>query len=108
MSASITIERAANSCVDRLRRYRIEIDGHIEGLISRGETLSLDRPAGPVTVRARIDWSGSNMWSADLADEAHVTLVVGREENGYGLTGLFSRDRYLSLVPKPKHAACLS
>lgn len=98
MPATITIERVANPWADRLRRYKIEINGQLSGSISRGEELSIDAPAGRVEVRARIDWSGSNTWVGDLADGDRVTLVVGHNDDQ--LTGIFSKNRYLSLKPK--------
>lgn len=58
-----------------LRRYRILVNGEKRANLRwRGE-VTLDAPDGPMSVQARIDWTGSAPWRGHLGPES-LRLVV--------------------------------
>ena len=48
---------------DRLRDYKIELDGTIIGTIADGQKKSFDVKPGSHVLRMKIDWGGSNRLS---------------------------------------------
>jgi hypothetical protein len=52
----IVLTRAPNRRVDRLRSYKISIDGRRRGRIKAGERLRLDVQPGTHEIRLRMDW----------------------------------------------------
>lgn len=60
---------------DRLRRYRILLDGVEVGQLLPGEVLTLHPEPGPHELRARIDWCGSQPLLVTIGDGAVVVVV---------------------------------
>lgn len=48
---------------DRIRKYRILIDGQQAAEIANGQTIRLNVPPGPHTLQARIDWARTGVVS---------------------------------------------
>lgn len=48
---------------DRIRKYRILIDGQQAAEIANGQTIRLEVAPGPHTLQARIDWARSGVVS---------------------------------------------
>ena len=109
----ITIARP-NQWADRLRAYRIVVDGKEMGEIRAGEARSFQLSDADHEIRARIDWCGSNTVSV-RRDSEHVHLEC--ENSFFGWRALlpwipiyyvtFRRGKYLTLKEKSqqRHAA---
>lgn len=77
MAAHLTITRPKGGRRDKLRAYRIEVNGARIGEIHRDGRLDLDVPVGvPIAVQARIDFTGSPVLSGTLAEgeTAHIEV----------------------------------
>ncbi|HSW98337.1 MAG TPA: hypothetical protein VLF71_00710 [Candidatus Saccharimonadales bacterium] len=46
---------------DRLRKYKVVLDGIVVGDISNGETKSFDIAAGKHSLQLKVDWAKSNL-----------------------------------------------
>ena len=58
-TARVTFSRPPGGYRDRIRAYRLFIDGVFCGKIKRGGEVSVDVAPGEHTARAAIDWTGS-------------------------------------------------
>jgi hypothetical protein len=94
-SGAITVERPTGYYIAVYRRYRILVDGREVGAVKRGETLLTTVTAGPHTVSARIDWSGSPAVEVNVPPGGHVALDV--EPSSDPFIGMFSTDKMLTL-----------
>jgi len=72
--ASIHVHRVPNPWVDRLRAYRILVDGQERGKIRRGESVVLEVDPGPHDVQVRIDWCRSPVLplGASAGEQVHL------------------------------------
>jgi hypothetical protein len=97
--ARLELERKADGYVDRVRKYKLVVDGEQRGTIGRGETLAVDVAPGEHTVMLKIDWVRSQKLTADVADGETVRLWC--EPAARPATGLwyatFGRARYIRL-----------
>ncbi|WP_147251470.1 hypothetical protein [Blastococcus sp. TBT05-19] len=98
-SGEIIVERPKGYYVAVYRRYRILIDGRKVGAVKRGETLRTTVTAGPHTVAARIDWSGSPAVEVNVPPGGQVALDV--EPSNDPFAGMLSSDKMLTLRLKP-------
>ncbi|MDP9408170.1 MAG: hypothetical protein M3P95_09975 [Actinomycetota bacterium] len=94
-AARLVVVRRRHAWVDRLRSYRVRVDGVGRGEVRNGRELELFVEPGRRRVDVRIDWSGSPPLALDLAAGESVTLDV--EWRG----DLFSRDGWLRLRRRP-------
>ena len=102
-SGSIRVMRAT-SYADWRRAYHIEVDGERKGTLSAGESVDISVAAGPHTVRAVIDWCGSNTLSVEVAGASTTTIECGNSLRGlrllFGIVYLtVFRNRYLWIRP---------
>lgn len=74
--ATLTVERPSGHWIDRARAYQIVVDGAVKGVVRGGRELSLALPPGPHTVRARLDWTGSDDLPVHLGPGTTVRLRV--------------------------------
>jgi hypothetical protein len=74
VAARIELHRASGSYRDRLRSYRILIDGERAGSVKEGQTASVEVPPGRHEVELRIAWCRSPAIAIDVADRATVSL----------------------------------
>jgi hypothetical protein len=65
----ITLTRS-KAFADRLRAYRVEIDGAEVGRIRHGETLQFDLPKGTHRMQLFVDWCDSNPLMFELSEQA--------------------------------------
>jgi hypothetical protein len=77
MTASIHIDRPAGGYANRLRQFKIVIDGEAVGGLSPGEARTFDVPAGSHTVCAKIDWCRSRKLTLELSERDKAHLVCG-------------------------------
>jgi hypothetical protein len=61
---------------DRLRRYKIFIDGAQVGTIARDAVLDLEVPSGPHTIEARIDWGRSQPLTIEATPDQRIEIEV--------------------------------
>lgn len=72
----ITITRN-NEFINRLRPYRIYMDGKPLGKIANGKTMEFTVPAGTHTLQAKIDWCASPELSFSVWDGNTASFHVG-------------------------------
>ena len=70
----IKLSRAPGRWRDRLRRYRVIIDGEQVAMIKRGQQLDLAVTPGEHTVFLRIDWTRSPQLAVDVASGEVILL----------------------------------
>jgi hypothetical protein len=95
---TLVLRRPAARWRDRLRAYRIEVDGETCVDLRQGESRVLELPPGPHRVRARIDWTGSPEVEVEVV--AGATLECRVEPAGPAIAVLwqiFGRDQYLRM-----------
>jgi hypothetical protein len=73
--ATVRVTRKSAPWRDRLRPYKVVIDGTVKGTVRNGETRDFTVPSGHHEVRMRIDWTGSNPSSLDI-EAGQVALFV--------------------------------
>lgn len=102
MAASIIIKRKSAFLRDRLRRYKVLIDGEERGRIRNGKTVSFDVAPGRHTLRVTIDWAGSPEATVSLEEGDTVSFIVA--PGGDATSGLSDSIRspssYLALYPE--------
>ena len=99
--SSITISRDSG-WADRLRAYRIELDGATLGSIDNGETQTYSIEPGSYHLALKIDWCGSNTVAFDLPADGSVDFECGSNLRGAALLlgffyVFFARNDYLWL-----------
>ena len=100
--ATIRVTRST-SYADRIRAYRILIDGRQQATIKAGQNVDIPVTAGHHSVVAKIDWCGSPTLDLNIAEGQTITLACG--SNLLGLRGLmafvyvfFLPNEYLTLI----------
>jgi hypothetical protein len=73
-TAVIEVQRETRPRVDRLKRYRVIVDGEMVGRLRRGETGSYVTSAGEHEVWIRIDWCRSPVVKLALREGDSVRL----------------------------------
>jgi hypothetical protein len=61
---------------DRLRSYKIFINGAQVGTIARDAVLDLEVPSGPLTIEARIDWGRSQPLTIEATPDQRIEIEV--------------------------------
>ena len=89
---------------DRIRAYKIFINGTEVGTIARNSVRDFEIPSGPVTIEARIDWGRSQPLTVEAKPGETIEIEVA---NRWGaLLGLwaitFGFRSYLTLKRLPK------
>jgi hypothetical protein len=95
----VTLTRA-KAYVDKVRAYKVLLDGQSVGRIKEGETQSFSAPAGPHQLQLKVDWAGSPTFTFDLAPGDDVRFICRPKANAFTaiLYSLFARNKYLLLV----------
>lgn len=70
---------------DRLRRYRILVDGREVARLKAGEELRLELPAGEHRMIAQIDWCTSNLLPFGIRPNETTEIEVGASARGWSL-----------------------
>lgn len=71
---TIRISRVAGQYADKLRAYRVVIDGTTVGKIKAGEEQSFEVDPGQHVVQLRVDWARSRKLEVDVVDAGEVEL----------------------------------
>jgi hypothetical protein len=98
----VVVVRPSKPWRDRLRRYRIEIDGVSSGTVRAGKTVTIETSEGPHVIQARIDWTGSPKVDITVTREKPTKLVVrpaGRGGSPAVRAQLLGRETWLILEP---------
>lgn len=83
ITGTLIVERPKGGWQDLLRSYTIRVDGSKIGSLRRGQSVTLELPAGSHVVDARIDWSGSPELTVEI--EPNDTSTVRVEPSGNAL-----------------------
>src|SRR5580692_7455763 len=97
--ASLRVVRASGP-IDRLRAYKIVLDGKPIGTIRDGEVKQLQVAPGQHELSLRVDWCGSNVCQFSLGDSKEIAFHVRSNLRGSRhLSGIwytfFARNSYL-------------
>lgn len=91
LEGTLEVVRPRLHWADRLRAYRVLVDGQEVGRVRNGETARFPVAAGRRWVALRIDWSGSGPLEVEVPSGSSSSVTVRWRGN------LFSRDGYLEL-----------
>lgn len=99
--AVIRVKRST-SYSDRIRAYRILVDGQEMARLNAGQSVDLPVVSGRHTIVAKIDWCSSPTLNVDIRDGETVNFECGSNLRGLRLFlaiiyVLFQRDQYLTL-----------
>jgi hypothetical protein len=98
VSATITVFRPSGGYRDRARKYAVEVDGRLVGELTHGSELTIEVPSGhAVSVRARIDWTGSPLWRGNFSDGERARIEVAPKRALTALFDLFSNDGWIRI-----------
>lgn len=84
--AIVRVTRKPAPWRDRLRPYKVVIDGTVKGMIRNGETKDFIVPSGHHEVRMKIDWTGSDPSAVDV--EAGQVAALECEPGGSTMTSV--------------------
>lgn len=79
---ALIILKRTNEYNNRMRDYKIFIDGQMVGTIANGETKEFPTTAGQHIVSAKIDWCSSPDMSINVKENQTKNLKVGGFKNG--------------------------
>ena len=101
MATSISVSRDSGYA-DRLRVYRVLLDGIEIGRVGNGETKSFDVKPGQHHLALKIDWGSSNAIDFGIANDQSVKFMCGSNLRGFRLAiglyyAIFARSKYLWL-----------
>lgn len=74
-----------NEYADRIRNYKILIDGNLFGTIKPNETISLYLPNGNHNIYLKIDWCKSNKINFTLSEKENLHFECGNNLKGWKL-----------------------
>ena len=105
--ATLTVRRD-KGYADKLRKYRILLDGSEIGQLAEGAILRQDISEGPHELEARVDWCGSQPLGFDAVAGDQV-VVVRSALRGWGVMlalwyTIFNRRGYLALELQQRSA----
>jgi hypothetical protein len=94
----ISVTREGRPLRDRLRQYRVLIDGQYVGRLPFADTADFDVQPGSHTVQIRIDWTGSPEVAVDVR-ENEVLALRCRPSHGpfLAILDLIGRERWVVL-----------
>jgi hypothetical protein len=84
--AIVRLTRVTAPVQDRLRSYRVELDGTIIGKVGAGETTDFDVEPGHHRIRIRSSWTGSQVLSFEIKKGAVAHFEC--QPNGHSFTAL--------------------
>jgi hypothetical protein len=97
---TVTIEREVTGMRDRLRDYRVMIDGQESGRVAEGEAWSGKVEPGSHQVFLKLDWCRSPIMEFEVTEGQIVTFRC--RPGGGPFSGLpdslFRRNRYIALT----------
>jgi hypothetical protein len=82
MTATIVVRRDSGYA-DRLRDYRILIDGVEIGRVGNGATQDFQITSSPHQLMIKVDWGRSNIVDFDIGEGQTVRIVCGSNLRGW-------------------------
>jgi hypothetical protein len=70
--ARLRVFRESAAWTDRMRAYRLVVDGHERGMVKEGETLEIDLWPGEHQVWMKIDWVRSRKLKVNGGEEVEL------------------------------------
>jgi hypothetical protein len=105
--AELIIRRCAAAWQDRMRDYRVLVDGSERGRVSNGSEIRVDVAPGRHRVQVKIDWCGSPAVDVDV--EEGMVQVLDCGPNATPLTLMYyvflRVGRYLTLQAGARYPA---
>ncbi|GAA1366279.1 hypothetical protein GCM10009661_18720 [Catellatospora chokoriensis] len=95
--SSIAFYRPPAVWRDRLRAYRLVVDGYEVGEIRRGQVLRVQVSPGRHEVQARIDWTGSKRWVFDAVEGCEARFRVEPAGNSLMFWQAFGSEDWLRM-----------
>jgi hypothetical protein len=97
----ITVRRTT-SYADRLRAYKVKVDGKVVGLVRARESIKIPVSPGRHSLVLRIDWCGSEQIDFEIQLGEHVCFECGSSLSGWRILlvffyAIFWTQRYLWL-----------
>jgi hypothetical protein len=91
---------------DRIRSYKILLNGKVAGSIGHDSTLEIAAPAGATRLEAKLDWARSRPLTINTLPRETIEIEV---RNHWGLGRAlwaitFGRNSYLLLTQRPTPA----
>jgi hypothetical protein len=90
---------------DRLRSYKIFVNGAQVGTLARNSGLDIEIPSGPLTIEARIDWGRSRPLTIEATPNQKIEVEVlshwGALLSLWAITFGFRRYLTLKQLPSP-------
>jgi len=89
--------------MDKVRAYRIELDGQAVGRINAGQTVEIRVATGEHSIVAKIDWCGSPPLNFDIREGETLQFECGSNLQGLRIFlalvyVFFLRHQYLTLT----------
>jgi hypothetical protein len=104
--ARIRVRRDDAPWPDRLRGYRVVLDGAVVGSVKRGESITVMTDAGYHELHLKIDWARSESVQLDLKPDGEADVRCW--PNARALTALYwitvGRSRYIGVAVSPYRA----
>lgn len=85
--AVVRVKRNTALWRDKLRSYKVVVDGAVIGKIRDGESADFNVNAGAHQVRIKIDWSGSRALSFDV--QSNQVVFFECQPNGPAMKAVF-------------------
>ena len=95
----VRVERDTKKWPDRLRAYKVVLDGSVVGRLKRGESLLLDTLPGHHELHLAIDWCRSPRLDLELSagEVIHVRCWPNADVHAMMYWGIFGRKRYIGI-----------
>jgi hypothetical protein len=89
--------------VDRIRSYKILLNGKMAGSIGHDSAIEIAAPAGAITLEARIDWARSRPLTINTVPGERIEIEVRNHWGArLGLWAItFGKNSYLLLTQRP-------
>jgi hypothetical protein len=75
VGAELTVSRSPQGWPDRIRRYRLLVDGKAVASLKRGQSVSVPVQPGHHRIWMRIDWCRSRILDVELGDNERIVLT---------------------------------
>jgi hypothetical protein len=82
---------------DKLRAYKVELDGSVIGEIRDGESRQFPVSQGSHTLLLKLDWCTSETVAFELSDKPVGFECGGKSPFLSGFNAIFKRNRYIRL-----------
>jgi hypothetical protein len=84
MPTTISVNRDSGYA-DRLRNYRVLLDGVEIGRLGNGAAKAFEIPSGPHQLMIKIDWGRSNIVAIDIGESQSARFLCGSNLRGWRL-----------------------